>query len=62
MEIPNLYTPKQVAEYLKVTRGTVYGMVSRHEIESLKVGRSRRFTAQHVQNYLNDRRRVEVVY
>jgi excisionase family DNA binding protein len=60
MEMPNLYTPQQVAEYLKVSRGTIYSLVSRHEIESLKVGRGRRFTAQQVKNYVADRQQVVV--
>jgi excisionase family DNA binding protein len=60
MEMPNLYTPQQVAEYLKVSRGTIYSLVSRHEIESLKVGRGRRFTAQQVSDYVANRQQVVV--
>jgi putative molybdopterin biosynthesis protein len=60
MDLPNLYTPEQVAEYLHVARGTVYSMVSRGEIQSIKVGRNRRFTAQHVREYIY-RRGPEVV-
>lgn len=62
MEMPSLYTPKEVADYLKITRGTVYSMVSRQEIASIKVGRNRRFTAQQVKDYLAEKRRVEVMY
>lgn len=62
MEMPSLYTPKEVADYLKITRGTVYSMVSRQEIASIKVGRHRRFTAQQVKDYLAEKRRVEVMY
>jgi excisionase family DNA binding protein len=58
MELPTLYTPQQVAEYLKVSRGTIYSLVSRHEIQSLKVGRGRRFTAQQVKDYVADKRQV----
>jgi len=62
MEMPSLYTPKQVAEYLKISRGTVYSLVARHEIESIKVGRHRRFTAEQVKAYLTEKRRVEIMY
>jgi excisionase family DNA binding protein len=62
MDMPSLYTPKQVADYLKISRGTVYSLVARHEIESIKVGRHRRFTAQHVKDYLYEHRRVEIAY
>ena len=62
MEMPSLYTPKEVAEYLKISRGAVYNLVAKQEIESLKVGRHRRFTAQHVKNYMTSKRTVEVMY
>jgi excisionase family DNA binding protein len=52
MEMPSLYTPNQVADYLHVSRGTIYSMISRNEIDSIKVGRSRRFTAQQVRDYV----------
>jgi len=53
MELPSLYTPSQVADYLHVSRGTIYSMLSRGQIDSLKVGRHRRFTAQHVKDFLS---------
>jgi excisionase family DNA binding protein len=52
MELPSLYTPNQVADYLHVSRGTIYSMISRNEIDSIKVGRNRRFTAQQVKEYV----------
>lgn len=55
MDMPTLYTPNEVAEYLHVSRGTVYSLLKNREIESLKVGRNRRFTAAHVKNYINKR-------
>lgn len=62
MEMPSLYTPKEVADYLKISRGAVYNLVAKQEIESIKVGRHRRFTAQQVKNYMNDKRKVDVMY
>jgi len=64
MEMPNLYTPAQVADYLHVSRGTIYSMLSRGQLESMKVGRSRRFTEQQIRDYLDSNRangRVEMV-
>ena len=52
MDLPTLYTPAQVADYLHVSRGTVYSLLSRRQIDSVKVGRNRRFTAEHVKDYL----------
>ena len=61
MEIPSLYTPNEVADYLNVSRGTIYSLVSRKEIDSVKVGRNRRFTAQQVKDYIARRQLVIVV-
>lgn len=58
MEMPTLYTTNQVADYLHVSRGTIYSLVSRNEISSIKVGRNRRFTAEQVKEYLTNRRQV----
>lgn len=55
MDMPTLYTPNEVAEYLHVSRGTVYSLLKNREIESVKVGRNRRFTAAHVKKYLENR-------
>lgn len=62
MEMPSLYTPKEVADYLKISRGAVYNLVAKQEIESIKVGRHRRFTAQQVKNYMTEKRKVDVMY
>lgn len=62
MEMPSLYTPKEVADYLKISRGAVYNLVSKNEIESIKVGRHRRFTAHQVKNYMTEKRKVDVMY
>lgn len=55
MEMPTLYTPLEVADYLHVSRGTIYNLLKNGEIESVKVGRNRRFTAGHVKKYLASR-------
>lgn len=62
MSIPLLYTPAEVAEYLNVSRGTIYSLLSRGEIDSLKIGRNRRFTADQVTNYIEQRGQVIVTH
>lgn len=52
MDLPTLYTPAEVADYLHISRGTIYSLLSRKQISSVKVGRNRRFTAEHVKEYL----------
>lgn len=52
MDLPSLYTPAQVADYLHISRGTIYSMISRGQIKSMKVGRKRRFTASQIKEYL----------
>ena len=61
MERPSLYSPNQVADYLHVSRGTIYSMISRQEIQSLKVGRNRRFTSEHIEDYIRNRQAVIIV-
>jgi excisionase family DNA binding protein len=58
MDMPNLYTVKDVAEYLDLSTGTIYSLVSRGEIDSIKIGRARRFTGQHVKEYVNRDRQL----
>ena len=55
MDLPTLYTPAQIADYLHVSRGTIYSLLHRRQIDSVKVGRNRRFTAGHVKEYLAKR-------
>ena len=45
MEMPSLYTPNQVADYLHVSRGTIYSLISRNEIDSIRNKRSAAFKA-----------------
>jgi len=61
MELPTLYTPTQVASYLQVSRATIYNLMKSQEIDSIVVGRNRRFTAQQVKDYIA-RRGPEVIY
>ena len=61
MEMPSLYTQNEVADHLHVSRGTIYSLVSRREIDSIKVGRNRRFTAQQVKDYITRRQQVIIV-
>jgi len=51
----SLLTPAEVADYLHVSRGTIYSLLSRGEINSIKIGRNRRFTPQHVSEYIQSR-------
>lgn len=60
MTIPSLYTPAEVADFLHVSRGTIYSILSRGEIDSLKIGRNRRFTADQVSEYIRKRGNVVV--
>ena len=55
MTIPSLYTPAEVADFLHVSRGTIYSLLSRGEIASVKIGRNRRFTAENVREYLREK-------
>ena len=39
-DLPELLTPDEAREYLRVSRGTIYELVKRNEIQSVRFGRS----------------------
>ena len=51
MNLPQLFTAQEVANSLNIARGTVYSMVSRGEIDSYKIGRTRRFSAEQIDEF-----------
>lgn len=51
-------TPRQVADQLGVTPSTVYAMISRKEIGSIKRGRSRFITHEHIAQFHQRRSRL----
>jgi excisionase family DNA binding protein len=54
-----LLTPERVAERLDVGRTTVYGLLSAGELESVRIGRSRRIPAEAVEGYVARLRAAE---
>ena len=47
-----VYTRKEVAAWLKISENTLDKMTKNGEIDSTVVGRSRRFTEDHIKKYL----------
>lgn len=54
-----LYTPAEVAQYIGVTRETVYSMISRGQLDAFRFGRSRRISEQQLKESMS--RRYQVV-
>lgn len=50
-------TAQDVADILKIAKNTVYELIKRGEINSYKVGRKVRFTAEDIEDYINRSRR-----
>lgn len=48
-----VYTVMEVAEQLRVGRTTAYGLISSGELPSIKVGGSRRVTAEALRTYID---------
>lgn len=48
----DLYTPKEVAEILKVSRNTVYRYISSGKLKACYVGRSRRISKEELNRFL----------
>ncbi|WP_414717516.1 helix-turn-helix domain-containing protein [Steroidobacter sp.] len=53
--LPQLWTEKQVAEYLEVTTQTIYRERKRGRLPYTVIGKKPRFTAEHIQAYLRNR-------
>jgi excisionase family DNA binding protein len=50
---PRGYKPNTVADLLDVSRGTVFSMLRKGELESVKIGRSRIITARSIEKLLH---------
>ena len=48
----HLLTPKEVGSYLSVSESTVHRLLQTGVLTSLKIGRSRRISAQALNNYI----------
>lgn len=57
--VPGL-TPCQVADQLGVSPSTIYAMISRKEIGSIKRGRSRFITQAHLDTFRQRRSRIVI--
>ena len=49
-----LLRPEQLADWLNLSRGTVYELIGEGTIRSVKVGRSRRITVSAVRDFVAD--------
>lgn len=52
MDARRIYKPEQVGDVLGVSRSTVYRLMSDGSLESIKVGASRRITAEQLDAFL----------
>jgi excisionase family DNA binding protein len=59
IDMEKLYTPAEVANYIGVTRETVYSMISRGQLDAFRFGRSRRISEQQLKESMS--RRYQVV-
>lgn len=48
----NLLTVEEVSTFLKISKKTIYNLVSQHRIPSVKVGGARRFRLQDIQAWI----------
>jgi len=49
-----LYTPVQVAEMLNISRSHLYSIMADKKIQSMTIGRSRRFTPEQVNSFVSE--------
>ena len=55
-----LLRPEAVAERLSISRATVYQLIASGDLESIKLGRSRRIPARALEEFVERRRKVAV--
>jgi molybdopterin-binding protein len=57
-----LYKPEEIAEKLKITKGTVYEMIKRGDLEAHRIGRHIRISGTQLEFYLLKARGSENIY
>lgn len=57
-----LYKPEEIAEKLKITKGTVYEMIKRGDLEAHRIGKHIRISATQLETYLLKSRGSENIY
>ena len=53
IQTPVIYTPDEVASILRISLGTLRGLLHNGTIASVRTGRNYRITAKALQEYLN---------
>lgn len=56
-----VFTPLEIAEILKISKGTVYELVKRGEIDSYKVGNKVRIEEAALEQYMNKAKKIQKV-
>ena len=54
MDLPILFTPKQAASVLSISRSSLYNLLQSGELGSVRIGRSRRIAKLHMNRYINE--------
>jgi excisionase family DNA binding protein len=53
-DTPMLFSPKQASRMLGVSRSTLYVLMQKGQLSSILVGRSRKFTTRHIEDFIAD--------
>jgi excisionase family DNA binding protein len=56
-----IYTPKEAAKILKCEETTVKGLMNRHKITYIKVGKFRRIKENDLQEFINNLKKTEKI-
>ena len=54
----NLYTVRQVAELLGISENQVFALKARGKLPFIKIGRSTRFEASDLRQFIDERKRI----
>lgn len=57
-QLPILFSPIEASKVLGVSRTTLYEQMKKGHLRSVKIGRSRKFTRDHMIEFINDLERA----
>ena len=58
-DVDYLLRPEEAAEFLKISRATLYVLMERGQIPSVRVGRARRIPSEALKRWLKERMETE---
>jgi excisionase family DNA binding protein len=59
-QVPVLFTTSQTAEIMNISRTKVYELMNKGELDSLRIGRSRRISTNQIETFIKNMNRKTI--